>query len=386
MAAAAAAQSRSRIASICARTIAAVIPGAKYTQPEQQVDGTTEFSPSRRHRVGRVNRYTRHNSPWDSEGEWSDETVNEEEQPHASLCCGIIRTKNTESMTAVTIQVPLSGRVIVYSAAFMAGLDASLMWASLPFAVAASANVNLPWVGVVVCFIAAAHSFGQLFGAALIWHGRFRPLGHLKPLSMLLLGQLGLVVSFTALAASRNLVWIGCARLVGLICESLMPRCTLLPHSLTHNEPSVLLQLGGMTHSQLSAAHVLMGKLVKRACREHRLMDHRAARNSAEEAATEIWQWWAVGGACGCGLGMALSTMHSQPLLPIAVVAALVALAVLVMMVVLIARDPASPLPALMHKCRRCRCCCCCCPCGISQQSSKDGYSALSRTDEDTAW
>ncbi len=149
---------------------------------------------------------------------------------------------------------------------------------------------------------------------------------------------------------------------------------------------TIVLQLGGMTHSQLSAAHLLMDKLVKRACRAHRLMDYHAARNAAEEAATEIWQWWAVGSACGCGLGVALFTEHSRPLLPIAIVAALLALAVLVVMVVLIARDPASPLPALVRKCRRRRRCCCCCSCGTGQQSSKDGYSALSRTDEDAAW
>lgn len=239
MAAAAAAQSRSRIASMCARTIAAVIPGAKYTQPEQETDGTTEFSPSRRHRVVGAHRYTRHNSPWDSEGEWSDETVNEEEQPDASLCCGMFRAKNTESLAAVTITVPRSGKVIVCSAAFMAGLDATLLWASLPLAVASSADVGLPSVGVIVCLIAAAHSLGQLLGAALLWHGRLRPLGRLKPLSMLLLGQLGLLVSFTALGVSKNLLWIGCARLVGLIlfCKSLISRCSLSPRFLTNTAP-----------------------------------------------------------------------------------------------------------------------------------------------------
>lgn len=135
-------------------------------------------------------------------------------------------------------------------------------------------------------------------------------------------------------------------------------------------------------HSQLSAAHVLMDKLVKRACRVHRLMDNHAVRKAAEEAATEVWQCWAVGGACGCGLGMALFIDKSQPLLAIAIVAALVALAVLVFMVVLIARDQSSPLPALVRKCR----CCCCLSCAAGQQSSKDGYSALSRTDEDSSW
>lgn len=125
-----------------------------------------------------------------------------------------------------------------------------------------------------------------------------------------------------------------------------------------------------------------MDKLVKRACRAHRLMDYRAARHAAETAATEIWQWWAVGGACGCGLGVALLTENSQPLVLIAGIGVLVAVAVLVLMVVLIARDPASPLPALVRKCR----CCCCCSCGAGQLSARDGYSALSRTDEDSAW
>ena len=378
MAAAAAAQSRGGVAPICARLIAAVIPGAKYTQPEQASSGTPEFSPSRRHRVG--DRDSRRNSPWDSEGEWADETVSEEEQPAASFCCGIVRAKDAESMAAVTIQVPRSGRMIVYSAAFMAGLDAALVWSSLPLAVVAIADVSLAYVGVMVCLVSAAHSFGQLLGAALLWHGRFRPLSRLKPLSMLLLGQVGLVVSFAALAISRQLLWIACARLVCLSLFSDLDTA-LSPRSLTHL--AALLQLGGLTHSHLSGAHILMDKLVKRACRAHRLMDFRAARHAAETAATEIWQWWAVGGACGCGLGVALLTEHPQPLLLVAGIAVLVAVIVLVLMVVLIARDPASPLPALVRKCRWC---CCCCSCGAAQPSARDGYSALSRTDEDSAW
>ena len=79
-AAAATSRSRSRIAPFCARIVAAAIPGAKWSRPEVvDGDGGTEFSPSRRHRAGGVIRNTRRNSPWDSEGEWTDETVDEEE-------------------------------------------------------------------------------------------------------------------------------------------------------------------------------------------------------------------------------------------------------------------------------------------------------------------
>ena len=233
MAVAAAAQSRGRFAPICARLIAAVIPGATYTQPEEAFGGKTEFSPSRRHRVG--NRDTRRNSPWDSDREWADETVSEEEQPGASLCCGIVRAKDTESVAAVTIQVPRSGRMIVYSAAFMAGFDAALLWASLPLAVVAIADVSLTYVGVIVGIVSAAHSLGQLLGAALLWHGRFRPLSRLKPLSVLLLGQVGLVVTFAALAISRQLLWIGCARLV----------CLSLFSDLTHQIVPALADVSG---------------------------------------------------------------------------------------------------------------------------------------------
>lgn len=215
--AAMAAPSRGRIAPICARIIAAIIPGAKYTKPEEAVNGAAEFSPSRRQRMGGLNLGARRNSPWGSEGEWTDETVDEEEQPVALLCCGLVRVKDTESMIAVAIQVPRAGQLIVYSAAFVAGLDAALLWAALPSVVLSIADVSLPFVGVIVCLISAAHSLGQLLGAALLWHGRYRPLGQLKPLSTLLLGQIGLIVSFAALAASRHWLWIGCVRLVCLV-------------------------------------------------------------------------------------------------------------------------------------------------------------------------
>lgn len=130
-----------------------------------------------------------------------------------------------------------------------------------------------------------------------------------------------------------------------------------------------------------------MDKLVKRACRAHRLMDYSAAQNAAEEAAGKIWQGWAVGVACGCGLGAALLKEQPYPLVAVAGIAGLISVAVLVMMIVLIIRDPASPLPALMRKCNSCCCCChCCWSCTGEKHSSKDGYSALSRTDEDSTW
>lgn len=214
MTAAAAAQSRGSIAPICSRIVATIIPGAKHMQSEDALRGTTEFSPSKRRRADSVNRHARRNSPWNSEGEWVDETADEEEQSVDHFCCGLARVKNVKTINAVRIRLPRSGRLIVGSAAFMAGLDAALLWASLPLAVISIADVSLPSVGVIVCLISAAHSLGQLLGAALIWHGRFRPLSRLKPLSMLLLGQIGLIVSFTALAIARSLLWIGCARLV----------------------------------------------------------------------------------------------------------------------------------------------------------------------------
>ena len=79
-------------------------------------------------------------------------------------------------------------------AAVSAGLDASLLWAALPRAVL-GAGVQLQWVGAAVGAIAACHSLGQLLGAALLWHGKFRPFGELSPLHALMLGQTGLLCS-----------------------------------------------------------------------------------------------------------------------------------------------------------------------------------------------
>ena len=66
---------------------------------------------------------------------------------------------------------------------------------------------------------------------------------------------------------------------------------------------TVVLQLGGMMLAA-QCSSLLMNKLVKRACRAHRLMDYRAAKNAAEEASTKfgsggqsvvpvvvVWQW-----------------------------------------------------------------------------------------------
>jgi hypothetical protein len=142
---------------------------------------------------------------------------------------------------------------------------------------------------------------------------------------------------------------------------------------------ALLVQVGGLAHTQLSTAHTLMAKLVKRACRANRLMDYRASRQAAEDAAAVIWQCWAVGVACGCGLGAALLTNDTQPLFAVAGLAALLALAVLLVMTLIIGRDPASPFPAWVRKCTGCCCCCC----ARRKKSSRAGYSAIARIDLD---
>ena len=100
------------------------------------------FSPSRRRRVGEAHRYMRYNSPWD-EGV-GDETVNEVEQSDAFLCCGVIRAKQKPRRCSDNGAAVWTGNR--RAAAFMAGL-AALLWASLPLAVASSADVSLPSVG-----------------------------------------------------------------------------------------------------------------------------------------------------------------------------------------------------------------------------------------------
>eukprot|EP01046_Picozoa_sp_COSAG06_P036213 COSAG06_NODE_3969_length_4708_cov_2.553699_5_plen_215_part_00 len=212
MATAAAAQSSSQLGPLCARIVAAVIPGAKYTPP--QLGTMAEYSPSRRQRVGASNRSAQHNSPW-ADDEWAED--DEEESESKFSLCGLSLRDQEDVATAIS--VPRSGRVIVQLAGFMAGLDAALLWAALPLAVvslAGESDLGLASVGVFVGLIAAAHSLGQLLGSWVVWHPQYS-LGRLKPLSSLLLGQIGLVVSFAALAVSTQLLWVGCVRLVRLV-------------------------------------------------------------------------------------------------------------------------------------------------------------------------
>ena len=70
--------------------------------------------------------------------------------------------------------------------------------------------------------------------------------------------------------------------------------------------------VGGLSHSQLASSHRLMGNLVKRACRKHRLVDYRAAKRAAEDGAAVTDQWWAVGAAAGCALGASLPVPDLQ--------------------------------------------------------------------------
>jgi hypothetical protein len=215
MAAAAAAQNSSHLGPLCARIAAAVIPGAKYTPPE--LGTLAEYSPSRRQRVGASNRSGQHNSPW-ADDEWAEDDEDDQLESKFSLCGLSLRDQED---VATAISVPRSGRVIVQLAGFMAGLDAALLWAALPLAVASLAgesDLGLASVGVFVGLIAAAHSLGQLLGSWVVWHPQYS-LGRLKPLSSLLLGQIGLVVSFAALAVSTQLLWVGCVRLVRLVSQ-----------------------------------------------------------------------------------------------------------------------------------------------------------------------